>query len=386
MPFDLAQCRNRDPGLDVSTCVEPATHSFLPLAFLWPALAAETASEFASAMAREFINLAVGPGTETGAPRTAICNAQQSGAGAGHGTVAGLFDRFRRTSDPGLRALCAPRRSDHRPGSSAQSRCGAAARRVERVFVTDWRSASTDMRLLSIDNYVASLNVLVDELGGAVDLVGLCPGRLDGAGLWRALSTAKVRKLVLAGAPIDIAAGNSKLSDLARNTPMAIFKELVDLGGSQILGHRVRQFWALSPLDREAIHHLLQSPDAIGSAAFRRLEARFHEWYAWTVDLPGTYYLQVVEQLFKENRLAGGSFEILGRPIDLAGMRCPLFLLAARDDDVVATEQIFAAAHLVDSRHCVIERAIAPCGHLGLFMGRKILAEVWPEIARWLLR
>ncbi|MGB7692122.1 MAG: alpha/beta fold hydrolase [Pseudolabrys sp.] len=256
---------------------------------------------------------------------------------------------------------------------------------IERVFVTDWRSASTDMRLLSIDNYVANLNVLVDELGGAVDLVGLCQGG------WMALAYAarfptKVRKLVLAGAPIDIAAGNSKLSDLARNTPMAIFKELVDLGGGRILGHRVRQLWALSPLDREAVHHLLQSPDAIGSAAFRRLEARFHEWYAWTVDLPGTYYLQVVEQLFKENRLAGGSFEILGRPIDLAGMRCPLFLLAARDDDVVATEQIFATAHLVDSRHCAIERATAPCGHLGLFMGREILAEVWPEIARWLLR
>ena len=47
---------------------------------------------------------------------------------------------------------------------------------IERVFVTDWRSASTDMRLLSIDNYVANLNVLVDELGGAVDLVGLCQG------------------------------------------------------------------------------------------------------------------------------------------------------------------------------------------------------------------
>ena len=31
MPFDLAQCRDRDPGLDLSTCVEPAAHSFLPL-------------------------------------------------------------------------------------------------------------------------------------------------------------------------------------------------------------------------------------------------------------------------------------------------------------------------------------------------------------------
>ena len=210
-------------------------------------------------------------------------------------------------------------------------------------------------------------------------------GRLDGAGLWRALSH-QGPKTGPGRGPDDIAAGNSKLSDLARNTPMAIFKELVDLGGGRILGHRVRQLWALSPLDREAVHHLLQSPDAIGSAAFRRLEARFHEWFAWTVDLPGTYYLQVVEQLFKENRLAGGSFEVLGRPIDLAGMRCPLFLLAGRDDDVVVTEQIFATARLVNFRHCAIERATAPCGHLGLFIGREILAEVWPEIARWLLR
>jgi hypothetical protein len=35
------------------------------VAFLWPALAAETASEFASAMAREFVNLAVGQDSVT---------------------------------------------------------------------------------------------------------------------------------------------------------------------------------------------------------------------------------------------------------------------------------------------------------------------------------
>jgi hypothetical protein len=81
-----------------------------------------------------------------------------------------------------------------------------------------------------------------------------------------------------------------------------------------------------------------------------------------TVDLPGTYYLQVVEQLFKENRLAGGSFDYLGPPNRLTGMRCPLFLLAARDDDVVASEQIFATAHLVGPRYCAIEKATAPCG------------------------
>jgi hypothetical protein len=27
---------------------------------------------------------------------------------------------------------------------------------------------------------------------------------------------------------------------------------------------------------------------------------------------------------------------------------------------------------------------VAPCGHLGLFMGKEILARIWPDIARWL--
>ena len=104
------------------------------------------------------------------------------------------------------------------------------------------------------------------------------------------------------------------------------------------------------------------------------------------MDLPGTYYLQVVERLFKDNRLANGRFVALGRKTDLSNVRCPLFLLAARDDDVVAREQIFAIEHLVDNQHCTVDKTVAPCGHLGLFMGKQILADVWPSVARWLLR
>jgi hypothetical protein len=97
------------------------------------------------------------------------------------------------------------------------------------------------------------------------------------------------------GAPIDIAAGNSKLSDLANNTPSYIFRELVQLGDGRMLGQRLLQWW-MQDLDRNEIYHLLGSSHAIDSMAFRRLETRFQRWYAWTVNLPGTYYLQVVEQ------------------------------------------------------------------------------------------
>ena len=193
----------------------------------------------------------------------------------------------------------------------------------------------------------------------------------------------KVRKLVLAGAPIDMAAGKSKLSELAGNTPSPVFKELVALGEGRVLGRWLLQWWT-PHLERTEIHALLQSGDTIDSGSFRRLETRFQHWYGWTVDLPGTYYLQVVEQLFKENCLANGNFIALGRRVDLSNLRAPTYLLAARDDEVAAPEQMFAIEHRVDRASCRLEKATLPCGHLSLFMGRESLCTAWPEIGRWL--
>jgi poly(3-hydroxyalkanoate) synthetase len=354
------------------------------LAFLWPALVAESASEFAAAMAKEFVDLAIGPdaGAKGREPQWTT-----------HSEVALELDSVRlrdfSTAAEGVATLvCAPFAlhaatiTDFAPHHSLVAALQGAG--IERVFVTDWRSASPDMRFLSIDNYLADLNVLVDGLGGAVDLVGLCQGGWM-ALIYAARFPSKVRKLVLAGAPIDLAAGDSELSSLARNTPLVVFKDLVELGGGRILGEHALQFWAPHSPDGQMIAHALQISGASGSAAFERLEARFRDWYAQTLDLPGAYYLQVVEQLFKENRVASGRFMALGRQIKLSDMRCPLFLLAARDDEVVAPGQIFATEKLVGSQPGDIQKATAPGWHLGLFMGRDTLVDIWPGIARWLL-
>ena len=74
----------------------------------------------------------------------------------------------------------------------------------------------------------------------------------------------------------------------------------------------------------------------------------------------------------------------LDHRIDLAQLRSPLFLLAARADELVAPEQVFATARRVGTPASDIERAIAPGEHLGLFMGGRTLRTIWPRIARWL--
>jgi poly(3-hydroxyalkanoate) synthetase len=253
---------------------------------------------------------------------------------------------------------------------------------VGRIHVTDWRSAGPDMRFLSIDNYLADLNVAVDELGAPVDLIGLCQGG------WMALTYAarfpnKVRRLVLAGAPVDIAAGRSNLSQMTVQLPLAAFEEFVATQGGRVLGQRVLQIWGTALIADDA-RRVLQLPPDDDSVETQDLRARFKEWYDLTVDLPGAYYLQVVSWLYKENRLATGNFVALGKRIDLSTVRHPIFLLGARDDEIVAPEQLFATANRVGTPKEHIETATEPCGHLGLFLGAETVKSAWPRIARWL--
>ncbi len=52
---------------------------------------------------------------------------------------------------------------------------------VGHVVLTDWKSATDDMKDLDIDNYLADMVVAIDDLGGKVNLVGLSRA----AGCWR---------------------------------------------------------------------------------------------------------------------------------------------------------------------------------------------------------
>jgi poly(3-hydroxyalkanoate) synthetase len=47
---------------------------------------------------------------------------------------------------------------------------------IDHVALTDWKSATEDMKDLEIDNYLAEVIVAIDDLGGRVNLVGLCQG------------------------------------------------------------------------------------------------------------------------------------------------------------------------------------------------------------------
>lgn len=250
---------------------------------------------------------------------------------------------------------------------------------LDRIHLTDWRSASPEMRYFSIDSYLGDLNVAIDEIGAPVDLVGLCQGGWLSL-IYAARFPAKVRRLVLAGAPVDLSI-DSALLRLVRSAPQAAFGQLVARGGGNVSGDEMLHVWSKAPSPQE-VEVTLQTP--LSQPGGTELLERFKRFNQETLDLPGAYYLQIVNWLFRENRLATGRFVALGREIHLSEIGTPVFLLAGLDDDVVPPAQALATAHLLGTRAALLATASEPCNHLGLFMGARTLASAWTRIAAWL--
>lgn len=249
---------------------------------------------------------------------------------------------------------------------------------IERLYLTDWRSATPDMHLLSVDSYLADLNVAVDDIGAPVDLIGLCQGGWLSL-IYAARFPAKVRRLVLVGTPVDVSVG-SELSRAVAAAPPGTFEALVAGGAGLVRGEHMLRFWSHPP----AIEEVLQQDLSADVPADQQIRERFERWYAQTLDLPGRFYLEAVTGIFRDNRLAAGTWCALGREIDLGQLKTPVFLLAAAQDEVVSAGQAMATAALLGTPRAFIACETAPSAHLGLFMGRRTLAGPWRRIARWL--
>ena len=254
---------------------------------------------------------------------------------------------------------------------------------IAHVLLTDWKSATDDMKDLEIDNYLAEMIVAIDDLGGRVNLIGLCQGGWLSA-MIAARFPEKVLSLVLAGAPIDTDAGNGPIKRMVHEYPVSFYQELVTLGGGLMKGKFMLQGWKNMHPTQHYIKEHIDLYEHIDDPAYLAKEETFESWYENPIDLPGRWYLQAITQLFKKNQLAKGEFLGLGRKLNLRNITCPLYLLAGASDDITTPEQVLNAEKFVGTSKDRIVKKTVPGGHIGLFMGASTLKDHWPEIARWI--
>ena len=167
------------------------------------------------------------------------------------------------------------------------------------VALTDWKSATPDMKDLEIDNYLADMVVAIDDLGGRVNLVGLCQGGWMAA-MIAARFPEKVNALVLAGAPIDTDAGDGPIKRLAHETPLSTYQELVALGAGLMRGAMMLQGWKNMHPAQHYMQDQIDVYEHIDDPVWLAKEETFESWYESPIDLPGRWYLQAIEQIFRK--------------------------------------------------------------------------------------
>jgi poly(3-hydroxyalkanoate) synthetase len=248
------------------------------------------------------------------------------------------------------------------------------------AFTLDWIGATPKTRNAGVDDYLAIIDESVAALGGHVNLIGDCQGGWL-ATIYAALRPQNVNTLTIAGAPIDFHCGEPLIHAWVEAMKLDFYRGLVASGGGVLKGeYMLASFVALEPQAELSKH--MQLLAGLGDAGFLARHRRFEDWYKHTQDIPGAFYLWIVEHLFRNNELLHGELELWGEPVDLARIACPVNLIAGAKDHITPPDQVYALGDVVSTPERYVQRRLSDGGHLGLFMSHEALRKHWPPMLR----
>lgn len=253
------------------------------------------------------------------------------------------------------------------------------------VYLLDWGEFAWEDRNLSFDDlvhhYIARAAEKVCQLSGTdqLSMLGYCMGGTMNA-MYAGLSKhPEIKNMVYLATPIDFAesatAGkwlNSAGFDLDAvcNSLELIPSRFIDIGVKML--RPVDNFWGTYTRLWKSIAE----------------EKPYYNWKLldkWVNDnihFPGKAFYQWVKDLYQENKLVKGEFELRQKPVRLSNIESSLLVLAGEKDHLVLPEQTTAV--LDGSSSADKTYAPFPVGHGGLVFGGMAQREVYPYLANWL--
>jgi poly(3-hydroxybutyrate) depolymerase len=259
---------------------------------------------------------------------------------------------------------------------------------LDRAYSMEWLGATPETANATIDDYLDVIDRAVEHCGGRVNLIGDCQGGWL-ATIYAALAPESVNTLTLAGAPIDFHAGEPVIHEVLRHLApggdLRFYEGLVKADGGVLKGeHMLAGFILIQPGDEisRQVALLLNLDDPAHVARY----SEFEDWFKHTQDMPGPFYLWIVEHLFRDNALVSGELRVRGQRVELSNLSMPLNLLAGATDHITPPDQVFAIASLASTPPDQVMRDVTAGGHLGLFMGHESLRDHWPPLLAEILR
>jgi polyhydroxyalkanoate depolymerase len=259
------------------------------------------------------------------------------------------------------------------------------------VWVTDWHNAR-DVALadggFGFDAYVEHLVRWLEVLGPETHLIAVCQpcvaALVATAVMAEAGNDCVPRTLTLMAGPIDTRVNPTVVNTLATSRPISWFERSVITtvpmryagarrpvypGFLQLASFVTMNLDRHLSAHRDLYHHLVEG-DEVAADVTRA----FYDEYFAVLDLTAEFYLETVQFVFQEHRLARGVLDFHGRRVDPAAIRhTALLTVEGERDDICSPGQTLAAHDLCTSIAAAHKQhhLQAGVGHYGVFNGRR---------------
>ncbi len=273
------------------------------------------------------------------------------------------------------------------------------------VYITDWHNAR-DVPLeagpFGYDDYVDTLIRFVETLGAETHIVAVCQPCVQvltaAAVMAQAGSPFQPRSMTLMAGPVDTRVNPTTVNKLAMDKPIDWFRRNLIAtvpsrfpgGGRRVYPGFVQlgAFVAMNMQRHVNAHIDMFLHLATGETEEAQKIKAFYDEYFAVLDLPAEFYLETVQWIFQEARLAARTLTYRGEPVDCRAIRrTALLTVEGERDDICALGQTSAAHDLCSGLKPFRKRhhMQAGVGHYGVFSGRKWDGQIYPIVRNMIL-
>ena len=251
-------------------------------------------------------------------------------------------------------------------------------------WMAPWRSEKDAglgyYAMRSIGEAVASV---AQQAGGMTPLV--MGHSLGGtlAAIFAAFDSPSIRGLVLLSTPLCFAPGSCRFRDaiVAMAPPNLAAMEIVP-------GSLLSQLSLMASPETFLWSRLADFVLSAGDPEALTVQARVERWALDEFPLPGRLVHEILEWLYRENRLCAGTLRIGDRMLGPSALRVPVLAVVNKEDAVAPRRSIVPFIDAMPGGYTSLIEFPGEAGvglqHLAILVGRQARATVWPDIISWL--
>ncbi len=251
------------------------------------------------------------------------------------------------------------------------------------VYLVDWGEPTALDSSLTLEDYVcrymANCADAVREHSGADDLhlLGYCMGGSMSI-MYAQRNSEDVRTLTLLATPLAFDGDGGILERWASHYDPDVAVEAMGNLPAELLAV---EFSMMDPVEHY-ISKFVRLYENLENDDFVENFARMEQWIWDGVDVAGEAYRQFINDVYKDNQLIEGEFDLAGEPVELADIEMPVLQIVGEYDHIVPPASSKPFNEKISSDD---ERVIEfPVGHIGISVSSKSHEILWPEVTDWL--